>query len=51
MKATIMLRNGYITMGFEAEIEVVRAADGLVAAKYTVADAHVRQRIKQHFRS
>jgi len=51
MKVTVMLRNGYITMGFEAEIEVVRASDGLVAAKYNVADAHVRQRIKQHFRS
>ena len=51
MKATVMLRNGYISMGFEADLEIVRFVDGLVGAKYTTADPHVRQRIKAHFRA
>ncbi|MBL8833483.1 MAG: hypothetical protein JNL71_13910 [Rhodospirillales bacterium] len=51
MKATIMLRNGYISMGFEADLEIVRFVDGLVGARYTCADPHVRQRIKAHFRA
>lgn len=51
MKATVMLRNGYLSMGFEAELEIVRANDGLIGAKYTCADAHTRQRIKAHFRA
>jgi hypothetical protein len=51
MKATVMLRNGYISMGFEADLEIVRFVDGLVGAKYTTVDPHVRQRIKAHFRA
>jgi hypothetical protein len=51
MKATVMLRNGYISMGFEADLEIVRFVDGLVGARYTCADPHVRQRIKAHFRA
>ncbi|MBI1245960.1 MAG: hypothetical protein GC202_13235 [Alphaproteobacteria bacterium] len=51
MKATVMLRNGYLSMGFEAELEIVRANDGLIGAKYACNDPHVRQRIKAHFRA
>ncbi len=51
MKATIMLRNGYLSMGFEADLEIIRFVDGLVGARYTCADPHVRQRIKAHFRA
>ncbi len=51
MRATIMLRNAYISMGFEAEIEIVRQTDGLVGARYNCADPQARQRIKAHFRA
>ncbi|MCA3260535.1 MAG: hypothetical protein ING44_01230 [Telmatospirillum sp.] len=49
VRATILLRNAYISIGFEATLEIVRFSDGLVGAKYTCADPHVRQRIKTHF--
>ncbi|MBL8807470.1 MAG: hypothetical protein JNN22_11555 [Rhodospirillales bacterium] len=51
MRATVMLRNAYIAMGFEAELEIVRQVDGLVGAKYNCADPQARQRIKAHFRA
>ncbi len=51
MRATIMLRNAYISMGFEAELEIVRQTDGLVGARYNCADPQTRQRIKAHFRA
>jgi hypothetical protein len=51
MKATVMLRNGYLSMGFEADLEIVRATDGLIGARYTCNDPHARQRIKAHFRA
>ncbi len=49
LRATVLLRNAYISVGFEANLEIVRFADGLVGAKYTCADPHIRQRIKAHF--
>lgn len=49
LRGTVLLRNAYISIGFEANLEIVRFADGLVGAKYTCADPHVRQRIKAHF--
>jgi len=51
MRAIVMLRNAYISMGFEADLEIVRFADGLVGARYTCPDPQSRQRIKQHFRA
>lgn len=51
MRATIMLRNAYISMGFEAELEIVRQTDGLVGARYNCQDPQTRQRIKAHFRA
>jgi hypothetical protein len=51
MRAVVMLRNAYISMGFEADLEIVRFADGLVGARYTCPDPQSRQRIKQHFRA
>jgi hypothetical protein len=51
LRATVMLRNAYIAMGFEAEIEIVRQVDGLVGAKYNCPDPQARQRIKAHFRA
>jgi len=49
VRATVLLRNAYISAGFEATLEIVRFADGLVGARYTCADPHMRQRIKAHF--
>jgi hypothetical protein len=49
MRATLLLRNVYISIGFDASLEIVRFTDGLVAAKYTCADPYIRQRIKAHF--
>jgi hypothetical protein len=49
LRATVLLRNAYISIGFEANLEIVRFVDGLVGAKYSCADPHVRQRIKAHF--
>ncbi len=49
LRATVLLRNAYISIGFEASLEIVRFSDGLVAAKYNCADPHIRQRIKAHF--
>ncbi len=51
LRAIVMLRNAYISMGFEAEIEIVRQVDGLVGAKYNCPDPQARQRIKAHFRA
>lgn len=49
LRGTVLLRNAYISIGFEASLEIVRFADGLVGAKYSCADPHLRQRIKAHF--
>jgi hypothetical protein len=48
-RATVLLRNAYISVGFEAALEIVRFSDGLVGARYSCADPHIRQRIKAHF--
>jgi hypothetical protein len=49
LRASVLLRNAYISIGFEASLEIVRFADGLVGAKYTCLDAGLRARIKAHF--
>ena len=51
VRATVLLRNAYISAGFEATLEIVRFADGLVGARYNCADPHMRQRIKAHFQN
>ncbi len=48
-RATVLLRNAYISVGFDAALEIVRFSDGLVGARYSCADPHIRQRIKAHF--
>jgi hypothetical protein len=48
-RATVLLRNAYISVGFDAALEIVRFSDGLVGARYSCADPNIRQRIKAHF--
>ncbi|MFM7346936.1 MAG: hypothetical protein ACKO1J_16395 [Tagaea sp.] len=49
MSASVILRNGYLNLVFEAELQIVRVADGLVGARYTCLDAAARSKIKTHF--
>lgn len=49
MSASVILRNGYLNLVFDAELEIVRVADGLVGARYTCLDAAARSKIKIHF--
>ena len=49
LRATVVLRNAYIAVSFDASLEIVRFSDGLVGAKYTCLDPNLPQRIKAHF--
>ena len=49
LQASVILRNAYINLVFDAELEIVRVADGLIGARYTCLDAAARSKIKTHF--
>jgi len=48
-KVVVSLNNAGISLNFDAEIEVLRVADGIVAAKYKCADPKIEQQIKTLF--
>ena len=49
LSASVILRNAYLNLVFDAELEIVRVADGLIGARYTCLDAAARAKIKTHF--
>jgi hypothetical protein len=51
LRGTVQLRNAYLSLAFDCDVEIVRFVDGLVGARYACADPHARQRIKAHFRA
>ncbi len=49
LKVTVSLNNPGTSLSFEAVAEVLRVADGIVAAKYKCADPKIEQQIKALF--
>ena len=49
LPASVILRNGYLNLVFDAELQIVRVADGLIGARYTCLDPNARGKIKTHF--
>ncbi|MCM0022233.1 MAG: hypothetical protein NBV67_19755, partial [Tagaea sp.] len=49
LQAGVILRNAYLNLVFDAELEIVRVADGLIGARYACLDAAARAKIKTHF--
>lgn len=47
--AAVEIRNSLISLDFPAEAEVLRVADGLVAARYQCSDVAIQQRINTYF--
>jgi hypothetical protein len=48
LQASVILRNAYLNIVFDAELEIVRVADGLVGARYKCLSSSARGRIKTH---
>ncbi len=50
LNGTIILRNAFLNLVFDAELHIVRVGDGgLIGARYTCLDPNARMRIKAHF--
>ena len=45
----VILRNAYLNLVFDVEMQIMRVADGLIGARYTCPDPNIRARIKAHF--
>jgi hypothetical protein len=46
---TVLIRQPFLTLNFDAEAEVVRFADGIVAARYKFKDRTAEQKVKAFF--
>jgi len=50
LNGTVILRNAFLNLVFDAELHIVRVGDGgLIGARYTCLDPNARARIKAHF--
>lgn len=50
LNGTVILRNAFLNLVFDAELHIVRVGDGgLIGARYNCLDPNARSRIKAHF--
>jgi hypothetical protein len=50
LNGTVILRNAFLNLVFDAEMHIVRVGEGgLIGARYTCLDPNARARIKAHF--